>query len=217
MFGIQLLVIAREKDGAQRRQDFEEVWRIGARFMEAVPGYRGWWAGLALAELEVGAIDKARAGLQRLAAEGFENLPKDALRLPILVVIGWLACSLDEKEQARALYRCMRGDDGTHVMLSLVAAYAGPISHHLGMLASISGDPEAAQAHFLDAIRESHEVGSPNWQAWAEYECGVLLGGKRPAEAKRGADLVRSALATARRLGLARLEKKAKAALRKAR
>jgi len=84
------------------------------------------------------------------------------------------------------------GDDGTHVMLSLVAAYAGRFLTISECCVDQRRSGGRASA-FSRRHPRSHEVGSPNWQAWAEYECGVLLGGKRPAEAKRGADLVRSA------------------------
>jgi len=218
LFGAQMVAIGVEKEGDEKHRTLDQAAAIGRKMQQLVPSFRPWGVALALVQLEIGLVVEAQTSFNLLAKDEFRDVPDDHNRVSILVMFSRLACGLRDATHARPLYRHLKPHAGTHVMLSLVAAYWGPVAHYLGTLAVLMDEPDLAQSHFHAAITESALVGSPSWEAWAEYELGLLLSRKkRPADSERGVALIRGALATARRLGLARLERKARTAVRERR
>ncbi len=215
VFGSQLLVIGVEKDGEDSVRIMREAADIGRKIRLQLPAFRPWEACLALAQFEIGLAQDARATLDRIAVEGFDNTPDDFHRPTVLAFLARIARGLNDAPRARSLYRELIPSSGAHLVVSLIGAYGGPVSYYLGALAVTTGETTTAMSHFRTAIAESEAIGSPNWKAWAEYELGVILSkSKRADESKRGAELLRSALNTARQLGLARLDRNAKSVLR---
>ncbi len=211
MFGSQLLVLGVEKEGEDSLRIMEEAADIGRKFQSQLPGFRTWESCLALAQFELGLADDARATFDRIAVEGFDKIPDDLHRLTRLVFLTRIARGLHDAPRARSLHHELMPLCGRHVMVSLLGAYGGPVSYHLGSLAVTMGETNMAMSHFSAAIAESKAIGSPNWEAWAEYELGgILSNSKRADESKRGLELVRNALGMARQLELSRLERKAK-------
>jgi DNA-binding winged helix-turn-helix (wHTH) protein/tetratricopeptide (TPR) repeat protein len=215
LFGAHLLAIASEYDGAKRLRNMEEVVRIGLKMRQAMPAFRPWVAALALAQLESGPSSEARLTFDQIANDGFDKVPDDYHRLPVMVILARIACVLEDAPRARALYAQLKPHAGTHVVLSVVGGYWGPVSHHLGTLALTMQDRLLAQSHFRAAMTESDSFKSPSWKGWAEFELGALLSlQKRQRESDGALNLLRGALSTAKALNLEKLENLAKKALR---
>ncbi len=218
VFAIQLLTISLEKEGEPRHQAIRDAMDIIRKILQLVPSHLAWRVPLIFAELEAGMVTEARTSFDRLANEGFEKIPDDQVLLGVLAVLGKVACTLGDRARARTLYDLLKPHAGRHVGVASVSAYWGPISYYLGLLAASLAEAETARRHFEEAITESTMMKVPVWVAWSEYECGnQLRTSARASERKRAKQLLRSALGTAQRLGLPRLAKQSKSALRELR
>ncbi len=215
VFAIQMLTSSLEKDSESRRQAIQEVMQIIRKILQLVPSHLAWRVPLVLTQLEAGMVAEARANFDRLAEEGFEKIPDDQVLLVLLACLSKIACAFSDSPRARKLYELLKPHAGRHLGFASVSAYWGPVSHYLGLLAVVLGDGESARVHYENAIAESTAMRAPVWVAWSEYEFGnQLRTSARASERKRGKELLRSALHTAQRLGLARLERTSKIALR---
>ena len=90
----------------------------------------------------------------------------------------------------------------------------GSVDHYLGLLATVEGRFDQAGRHF-EAAHASHEaLAAPIWLARTRLEWArILLTSREPGYAERARDLLGQALATARELGLAKVERDAVALL----
>ena len=87
---------------------------------------------------------------------------------------------------------------------------SGPVSFHLGLLATTSGEWEEAEGYFAAAAATQERIAAPNWLARTHVEWArMLLARGGPNDAERAHNLLRQALATARDRGLLKLERDA--------
>ncbi len=93
-----------------------------------------------------------------------------------------------------------------------VGAFAGGIigsvSFYLGLLCTTIGDWPAAEQYFAAAAATHERVGAPAWLASTRLEWArMLLARAEPNDSDRADELLHQALATARELGLAKIER----------
>jgi hypothetical protein len=82
-------------------------------------------------------------------------------------------------------------------------ASVGAVSGYLGLLAATGGQVEAAAQHFEDALERNARMGARPWLAHTQDDYGqLLLQHGRPADRERARELIGSALATYRELGM---------------
>jgi hypothetical protein len=144
--------------------------------------------------------------LEALAADGFFGLSRD------VSWAGALACA--------ALVVADRGDtQGAEAVVELLDPYAdqfviaagmpfGSVSHFLAVVAVVLGEHDRADAAFAAAADVRARMNAPAFLAstrttWARF----LLQRGRPGDAEQARRLLDEALATARQLGLAGLER----------
>lgn len=144
--GALLLVIVRWE--MERIGEMEDALReLAARF--ASPE---WKAALALLLAETGEHDESSALLGTLLkADGQSDEPplsSGALALSALAV-----AALPEPEHAERVTDLLRDYAGQGALAGVGTAYLGPIDHHIGVLATLSGDHSVASTH-LQAARE---------------------------------------------------------------
>ncbi|MDX6708474.1 MAG: hypothetical protein QOI48_4320 [Solirubrobacteraceae bacterium] len=135
-----------------RHLDLEPLVRKAA---DSLPAMCQWRCSLALVLAELGREDEARRELEHLAAEDFEEVPRDGQWIVSLSLLAELCVRLDDRPRARRLYELMVPYEGRNVV-SMGAAYLGPVARYLGLLAMTSGEDERALGH-LETAREAAE------------------------------------------------------------
>jgi hypothetical protein len=154
-------IIADEQLFALRRTQGRqaELEPLVRRNADRLPAMRRWRCGLALVLAELGRADEARRELEHLAADDFEDIPRDALWLVSMALLAELCVLLDDVPRARRLYELLVPYDGRNVV-ALGAAYLGPVARWLGLLAMTAGETEAALGHLETARSAAERMGA---------------------------------------------------------
>jgi hypothetical protein len=118
-----------------------ELEPLVRRNADRLPAMRRWRCGLALVLAELGREDEARRELEQLAADDFDDIPRDALWLVAMALLAELCTLLDEQPRARRLYELLAPYEGRNVV-EMGAAYLGPVARYLGLLAMTAGQSE---------------------------------------------------------------------------
>ena len=180
---------------------------------EAVAGsdLPAYAATLALSYTEAGRDDDAARLLHQFAASGFE-LPQDPIWIGGMTNYAAAAAACGDARSAGALFE-------------LLAPYAdqwayggpsdsGPVSHHLGALATVLGHYEEADAYFTAAAAFSERMGAKFSAAFTDLAWGVMLAERNVAgDRERAHDLLTDARTAAATYGYAAVERRAAEAL----
>jgi tetratricopeptide (TPR) repeat protein len=129
-----------------------------------IPTYR---AVLALCCAEAGDHAGARDAFSHFAARGFE-LPDDSNWLLAVAVLADTCATLGDTEHAPGLAARLEPWADRQVILNCFGgggAYWGPVAHHLGRLAALTGDPCRAQALLTRAVELSDQFRAPGFAA----------------------------------------------------
>ncbi len=135
-----------------RRLELESIVRKNA---DRLPAMLRWRCGLALVLAELGREHEARRELEHLAANDFDDIPRDALWLVAMALLAELCALLADVPRARRLYELLVPYDGRNVV-AMGAAYHGPVARYLGLLAMVAGQTEVALGH-LETARSAAE------------------------------------------------------------
>ena len=170
-----------------RHLDLEPLVRKNA---DRLPAMRRWRCGLALVLAELGREDEARRELEHLAAADFEDVPRDALWLVSMSLLAELCTLLHDRPRARRLYELLVPYEGRNVV-SMGAAYVGPVARYLGLLAMTIGEDERALGHLGTARAAAERMGArPTVVLTALDAAEVLARRDAPGDAPRGRALV---------------------------
>lgn len=207
-----------------RHHDLEPLVRRNA---DRLPAMRRWRCGLALVLAETGREAEARRELDQLAADDFEDLPRDAAWLVSMSLLAELCALLHDRPRARRLYELLIAYEGRNVV-SMGAVYLGPVARYLGLLAMTTGDDERALGHLETARSAAERMGARPMVVLAALDAAEVLARRgAPDDAKRGRTLVLRVAGEAAEMGmdgavaradalLARLEESPRAARRPA-
>lgn len=183
-----------------RQRELEPLVRRNA---DRLPAMRRWRCGLALVLAELGREDEARRELEHLAANDFDDIPRDALWLVAMSLLAELCALLDDQPRARRLYELLAPYEGRNVV-SMGAAYLGPVARFLGLLAMTTGEAERAIGHLETARSAAERMGArPTIVLTALDAAEVLARRDAPGDATRAAALVEGVEPDARRQGMA--------------
>ncbi|HEV2785563.1 MAG TPA: hypothetical protein VGV67_04185, partial [Solirubrobacteraceae bacterium] len=170
-----------------RHLDLEPLVRKNA---DRLPAMRRWRCGLALVLAELGREDEARRELEYLAAADFDDVPRDALWLVAMSLLAELCTLLEDRPRARRLYELLVPYEGRNVV-SMGAAYLGPVARYLGLLAMTIGEDERALGHLETARSAAERMGArPTVVLTALDAAEVLARRDAPGDAQRGRALV---------------------------
>lgn len=114
-------------------------------FAENLPAMPAWRCALLAVHRDAGATDDLRLEYQRLAAEGFDALPRDNLWLVALSLLAEACAELRDPEGAAEIERLLEPYAERMVVVP-GAAWLGPVSRALGLTALTRGDLDAAGA-----------------------------------------------------------------------
>jgi hypothetical protein len=146
-----------------------------------------------------------------LAAASFA-LPQNPLWLGFLAFAVEVICQLHCGRRAKALYDLLRPYADQFPVL--VAVSRPCTDHFLGMLAALMGRYSEGEDHFSAAERLHVRLHAPGFLARTRLEWArMLLTRRQSGDTDRAQGLLGQALATARELGLANVERQAVALL----
>ncbi len=196
--------------GAQRghimwhRGRFEEL----ARWLTDVVGGFSMLAAtldcsLVITYAEAGQRELARAELRRLAADDFAGVPRNPMWLMNMMSLADGCIAVADVDAAARLYQLLAPFARYNVVIVPVWV-AAPVAHYMGGLAALLGDVVAARRHYEDALVLEARTGTRQWGARTQLAYARLLRASgRAGDVERADELVASARAIARELGLA--------------
>ncbi len=193
------LVVLRWEQG--RVAETEDLLRdlIGRRGQSQV-----WRSFLALLLSETGRADEAREEIDVVTADDDEvNAPAAA------AVAAIAATALGDRERGGRLHRKLLPYAGGIVVGGAGAAYLGPASHHLGMLAALAGRNDEAIERLTEAVAVNERAGALPWLARSRFELAAALAERAgEGDSDRAGALLADAGRTAEELGMASLLKR---------
>ena len=199
-FGAQTMVLRRDQGRIGELEGFVKG------FVEQQPDFPLWRCGLALVYCESGRESDSRREFERLAANDFDDLPRDSVWFTAVVILAETCTFLGDVDRAARLYDLLLPYAARNVTLPSGGAYFGSVSHYLGKLANIMGRWEQAEDHFDDAVEMNAKMGARPWIVRTQYEYARMLG-KRGGEVdmEKAQLLIAKSLETAEEIGMAAL------------
>jgi tetratricopeptide (TPR) repeat protein len=170
-----------------------------------------WPAALAQLYAEIGRRQDALAEIETLAPRGFAALRRDTTFLFCAGALAEAAWLLEEPRHADDLYSLLCPYADRLVLAGPATIYCfGPVRHHLGCLAALSGRWGEAVDHFDAALRTTERLGMRILAARTRvaFARALLAQGARD----RALGLLDDATATADELGLAAVRARVEAA-----
>jgi DNA-binding SARP family transcriptional activator len=172
-------------------------------FIDLYPMLVAWRAALALLLVELGRADEARAEFERLAGDGFANLPRDANWLIGVTLLAEVCGALGDGARAAELYAALAPYARRNVVVGRAATCNGSASRLLGILAAAMRSWELAEGHFIDALAMHERMGARPWVARTQLAYAeMLLGRRRRGDRARARGLLAEAAAIADELGM---------------
>ena len=162
---------------------------------------------LAQAYCELGRWDEAREPFEAVAAL-LNDLPRDPNWIVLLSRTAAACAELGEASTAHVLYDLLLPYSAQ--LAGQGISWIGSVAHYLALLACTLDRAEDAESHFAAAAATHERIAAPSWLARTRLEWArMLLARRQPADVDRARELLGQALATARELGLAKVERDA--------
>jgi class 3 adenylate cyclase len=157
---------------------------------------------LAFCLAESGQISDARAAFHALAADDFSTVKRDFTWLASIACLSEVCVTLGDAARATVLYNLLSPYSSRNASLDLFA-YLGPVSHYLGILATLSGRLDDAELRFKAALEAEQRFRALPWMARTSYQYAAMLAGSnRSGGHDKARELLRQAIATAEALKL---------------
>ena len=196
-YAIQVLGIRRE----QGRMG--ELERSARQMVEENPDRPAWRAGLATLLCEEGRFDEARDEFSRLAAEDFEDIPKDLDWMIAMTLLSDVCADLGDGDRAALMYAKLEPYADVNVVIGLAAVCLGSAESFLGRLAGTMGRIDLAASHFERALSANAALGAPACLARTQVDYASALG-----SGPRAQELLDAAARAAAELGLGAVARK---------
>jgi hypothetical protein len=159
---------------------------------------------------DTGRTEDAAHVFDEFAANGFAHPTNNTAWLWFHVECAWLCAHLHRTDCVAPLRSALQPYADQLVVGGFAGFAAGPVAFYLGILAATVADWPAADAHFATATATQERIGARPWLARTRLEWArMLLARGEPGDRDRAGELLRPALATARELGLAKIEQEA--------
>ncbi len=202
-FEIQMLVLRKERGG------LDESEAAARRFAEQYPGLPAWRCALAWLYGELGREGEARAEFERMAADDFADLPRDAVWLGTVTFLSQVCAFLADTGRAATLYGLLLPYAGRSIVQGAVACF-GSASHYLGLLAATMERWEDAARHFEDALEMNAKIGAKPFVAHTQHDYADMLMDRNEAgDREKALELLTQALDSAQEMGMKPLVEKA--------
>jgi len=176
VYGLQMFVIRREQG---RLDEMRPVLRAMSQLADRAGV---WGPGLAVTYAELGMVDQARVVFDRLAGDGFESVPRDAMWPASLAFLADTCLALGDAQRALPLYECLAAHGGLNLVVGFTTCL-GPADRLRGGLAALLGRDGEADAHFEAALALAGRSGSPVWTAHVQHDWARVLARRGDHEA----------------------------------
>jgi DNA-binding SARP family transcriptional activator len=187
----------------------QEMVQIIERAPDEFPAVQ---AAVALMHADGGRVEEARALFDQLAADDFAHIIADQDRPIGLALLSAVCAALGDPERARLLYDLLQPMAGTVLVTGQPpGGVFGPADLYRGVLAATMGDLDGAVVHLEAALALAEGMNAGPFVAWTQSELGTIV--LASGDTERGIALLRTALEAGERLGLARVERRARKAL----
>jgi DNA-binding SARP family transcriptional activator len=197
-YAIQLLAVRREQ---ARMGELESALR---EQLTNNPHRPAWRTGYVTLLVETGRLDEAQAELDRLAGDGFAEIPRDGDWIVTIVLLADVVASVRDAERSAILHELLLPFADRTVVIGLGTVCLGSVARYLGRLAVVTRDAAAARGHFEQALRVNRELQASVQLAHTQLDYAQLLGSGSEARA-----LVAAARATADELHLPAIARRA--------
>jgi tetratricopeptide (TPR) repeat protein len=207
--GTSEFLIAASAVLSRERAAYSDAYQSAQRLTERWPAIATYRVLLALTQLDLGRERDARFHFEALFGDHHLHLPHEELFLPCAALLAELCVELGDQKRSAELYSRLIPYSSLFVFLGQGFAL-GPVSLHLGSLATFLRRFELASQHLGTALCLSRSAGLRTWSAHANYllaHC-LALEGDRVSEG-RCRDCIGEAVVEAEALGMTRLLKKA--------
>jgi hypothetical protein len=171
---------------------------------------------IALLRLLVEASDLGalREQLDVLANKDFARFPADWALLPSLAHLATACFALHDVERAKELRPLLAPFVESHVVLGPAIVYLGPASYYAALLSAVLGAYDAAESELEHALNAAKALGARPFVARIQLALGEILlrrgGADVPARVVVSG---RAALSSSTELGMAAVERRARALL----
>jgi DNA-binding CsgD family transcriptional regulator/tetratricopeptide (TPR) repeat protein len=204
VYGIQMFSLRREQG---RLDELAPVIRIVAG---EGPREGPWGPGLAALLAELGMESAAKRELVRLAADGIEPFRK-TLWLASLTYLTDACAALGDPATAELVYPELEPHAEANILIGHLVSCYGAAGRYLGMLASLLGDADRAEAHFEQALELNRRMEAWTWVAHTAYEYARTLLRHRPGRREQAAALLGEAAELGQRIGMPTLLRRIRA------
>ena len=130
-----------------------EIIDLIADFVAANSELPAWHAVLAVAMCELKRFDEPRAAFEVLSADHFASVPNDQLRTATLCLAAEACRHVGRHAEAASLYELLAPVAGHHGSMAVFST--GSVQRPLGVLSTMLGDHDRAEAHLRTAIDET--------------------------------------------------------------
>ncbi|HEY7134311.1 MAG TPA: AAA family ATPase [Acidimicrobiia bacterium] len=113
---------------------------------------------LALACVEKGDLEDARAELRLLVGEDVESLPNHSSWVISVAALSRVAAAIGDAHHARGLYELLLPLAGGAIVGPFAEACFGSVDHYLALDAATLSDDAKAREHFSTAMTRNHEM-----------------------------------------------------------
>jgi DNA-binding NarL/FixJ family response regulator len=191
---------------------FDDAQAAVASVVARFPAVLSRRASMAVYHALSGRHDAAQRELHYFAADGYALLRPATRWLASASFLADVCVILDDAESARMLYERLRPYAEQWVNDGYVIACRGSTARYLGMLATVLGRWQDAEAHFEAALAQHEAMGARPWLARTQHDYAAMLVRRLRAEgtggeplASRAVTLVDAALALSSEMGMSRL------------
>jgi len=175
---------------------------VAASYRSRFPEVSAWQAADILLHMRANDRDSVALELDRLAAHGFRDFPRNGVWLFTMSIISEAIAFVRDRERAALVYPMLLPFSGLHATPSLVASW-GSVARYLGLLAGTLEQWTEADRHFTDAATMNRAMGAQPFLAKTLFDHGrMLIERPQVAALKRGLSLLRQAHALATRLSM---------------
>jgi tetratricopeptide (TPR) repeat protein len=180
-----------------------------AGYVRRFPQVAIWRLSLAVCHASLGQNREARELFETLALNDFTDLPRDLVWLYGLARVCDVVLVLRDIPQAARLYALLLPYRDRCAPAGTCGLTWGAVSRSLGSLATLLGRYDEAEQHFEAALQLNARIRARIWVAHTQHDYArMLLARGAPGDREKAAVLARTALATARAVGMKLLEER---------
>jgi hypothetical protein len=165
----------------------------------------GWLPALAWVRAQAGQPEHARELIEAMSEAGFATLPRDSLFVPRLAQVAHVVAELGDAMLADRVEPLLAPYGEFWVVLGPAATTLGPVAYSIGALQLLQNRPETAASSFEIALERSRAMRA--WPYATRAQAGLAAALRRLGDAARAEALAGEAAATARELGMLRLQR----------